>query len=156
MNLIIRLIAALACTMMSGVYFAFSTAVMPGLSRLEPVQGLTAMQSINRSILNPLFLSLFVGSTILCALTIFVTLRGGPTLKSVPLIAGCVVFIAGSFLVTGILNVPLNDALEAITLNDPGAPKLWSKFLTDWTYWNHARVISSLVAAVMIVVSDPS
>jgi uncharacterized membrane protein len=153
LNLIIRLIAALACVMMSGVYFAFSTAVMPGLSRLEPVQGLMAMQSINRSILNPLFLSLFVGSAILCALMIFLTLRGGLILNSLPLLAGCVLFIGGSLLVTGIINVPLNDTLEAITPNDPGAPELWSRFLTNWTYWNHVRTASSFMAALLIIIS---
>jgi uncharacterized membrane protein len=53
--------AALGSGLMAGLYFAFSTAVMPALGGLPQEQGIAAMQKINAAILNPLFLFLFSG-----------------------------------------------------------------------------------------------
>ena len=55
------------CGLMAGVFFAFSVAVMPGLRRLAPSDGIAAMQAINRSILNPVFMVVFVGTALVAA-----------------------------------------------------------------------------------------
>ena len=43
----LSLFAALDCTMMAGVFFAFSPFVMKALARLPAEQGVAAMQAIN-------------------------------------------------------------------------------------------------------------
>jgi uncharacterized membrane protein len=48
---VLTIVGALMTGLMAGVFFAFSTAVMPGLARLDGSQGLEAMQRINRAIL---------------------------------------------------------------------------------------------------------
>ena len=44
---VLTLFAALGCAMMAGVFFAFSSFVMPALRRLPATQGIAAMQAIN-------------------------------------------------------------------------------------------------------------
>ncbi len=50
-------VAAVGAATIGGVFFAFSTFVMRALRDLEPRQGLTAMQAINRAAPNPLFMT---------------------------------------------------------------------------------------------------
>src|SRR4029079_11289405 len=45
-----------------GVFFAFSTFVMPALDRLTPSQSIAAMQAINKAAPNPLFMLLLFGT----------------------------------------------------------------------------------------------
>ncbi len=47
------LFCALGSALVAGVFFAFSTFVMKALGRLQPEQGIAAMQSINVTVLNP-------------------------------------------------------------------------------------------------------
>ncbi len=44
---VLTLLAALGCSMMAGVFFAFSAFVMKALARLPAEQGVAAMQAIN-------------------------------------------------------------------------------------------------------------
>ncbi|HVF15423.1 MAG TPA: hypothetical protein VNA21_00875 [Steroidobacteraceae bacterium] len=64
-------IATIAATLgagtIAGVFFASSTFIMRALKRLPAAQGIAAMQHINVTVLNPWFLSVFVG-TACCAL----------------------------------------------------------------------------------------
>jgi uncharacterized membrane protein len=48
------LATALGCGLVAGVFFAFSSFVMPALKRLPPAQGIAAMQSINKLAVTPL------------------------------------------------------------------------------------------------------
>ncbi|RYG61928.1 hypothetical protein EON80_23575, partial [bacterium] len=59
--------AVCGCGLMAGLFFVFSVAVMRALGALPPEKGMAAMQSINVSILNPIFLIVFMGTALLCA-----------------------------------------------------------------------------------------
>lgn len=54
--MIAALVQGIACAVMAGVYFAFSGFVMRSLRALPAVQGMAAMQSINRVILSSSFM----------------------------------------------------------------------------------------------------
>jgi uncharacterized membrane protein len=45
--------ATIGCGIVAGVFFAFSTFVMPALARLQPDRGIVAMQSVNITAINP-------------------------------------------------------------------------------------------------------
>ena len=57
---------SLSCGLVAGVFFTFSTFVISALARLEPPQGIVAMQSIHITVINPLFMGLFMGTALLC------------------------------------------------------------------------------------------
>ena len=54
--------AALGAGLVAGIFFAFSTFVMGALGRLPQAAGISAMQSINVVVINPVFLSVFMGT----------------------------------------------------------------------------------------------
>jgi uncharacterized membrane protein len=68
-------------------------------------------------------------------------------------IAGGAIFLIGTLGVTALCNVPRNDALEAMPATDQGAPELWSRYLREWTFWNHVRSGSALVAAALLTIA---
>ena len=60
------LFSALGSALVAGIFFAFSTFVMKALGRLQPEQGIAAMQAINVTVLNPWFFTVFFGTGVGC------------------------------------------------------------------------------------------
>jgi uncharacterized membrane protein len=148
--LALRFAAVLACGLMAGLFFAFSNAVMGALARLQPPEGIAAMQSINRVILNPLFLTIFLATPIACALIILTSLWRWREPGAACLVLGSALYIAGVFLVTIFANVPMNSALDAVHPTTAEAAPQWSRYLARWTTWNHLRTIASLAATALL------
>src|SRR5690349_12718288 len=86
--------------LIGGVFFAFSTFVMKALARLPAAQGIAAMQSINVVVLNPTFLSVFMGTTIGCVGIALATFMPRHPPDSGYLLAGAASYFIGTFLVT--------------------------------------------------------
>jgi uncharacterized membrane protein len=146
-------IAALGSGLVAGVFFAFLTFVMPALARIEPVQGITAMQSMNITAINPLFMLALFGTAIACIfLAIFAMLKWGQP-NSAYLLIGSLLYLVGSIGVTIAFNIPLNDALAIVKPDSAEGTTLWVKFLTDWTFWNHVRTVAAILAAALFTLS---
>ena len=143
----LKLVSALGCGLIAGVFFAFSSFVMKAFARLPPGEGLAAMQSINRTVLNPVFLGVFVGTAALCVAAVACSLLRWNKPGAGYLLAGGLLYLVGSFLVTMVFNVPKNEALDLIAPGNPNAATLWATYLTSWTAWNHVRTAASLAAA---------
>jgi uncharacterized membrane protein len=107
---------ALGCGLIAGLFFAFSISVMKALARLPSAEGIAAMQSISLAIINPLFLSVFLGTAAGCALVILASLLRWHYPGSVYLLVGGALYLVGSLLATVVFNVPKNEALAAVTL----------------------------------------
>ena len=142
--------AALGAGLMAGLFFAFSAFVMEGLGRLPPAQGIAAMQSINVAVLNPVFLTVFVGTAVLGALLAVGALLGWGSGSALAVIAGALLYIVGTFGVTMVFNVPLNDRLAAAPDSAEGAA-LWRHYLVTWTVWNHVRTSGALAATAAFI-----
>ena len=143
----LTLIAALGCGLIGGVFFAFSTFVMRALGRLPPAQGISAMQNINVTVINPLFMAAFLGTAALCVLLAILSLTRWQGPGAAWLLAGSVLYLAGNIVVTMAFNVPRNDALAAV---DPGSvegARLWADYLVGWNLWNHVRTVTGLLSA---------
>ena len=151
--LALRIVAALGCGLMAGVFFAFSTSVMRGLARLGPAEAIAAMQAMNRAILNPLFLACFFGSAVACILAMVSALWQLPDPAAVCTLAGGTLYLVGAILVTMAVNVPLNRALDAVATGDPGSASRWSAYLAKWTAWNHVRAATALAAAALLTIA---
>ena len=148
---LVALLGALGCGLMAGFFFAFSVCVMKGLGKLAPEQGMAAMQSINVVVINPMFLTVFLGTGCLCALGIFGSFMHWQEPVAAYLLAGGAVYLVGAILVTMLFNVPRNDALADVTPSSVEGVKLWTSYLSSWTAWNHVRAIASLVAAALFM-----
>ena len=58
--------AAIGSAVVAGIFYGFSTFIMAALGRIPPEQGISAMQSINITVLNPAFFLAFFGTAALC------------------------------------------------------------------------------------------
>jgi len=145
----LTLLTVLGCGVIGGAFFAFSTFVMEALARLPAPHGIAAMQSINVVVLNRWFLSVFIGTAATCVLLAIAALAWDPPGR-LYLLAGSVLYVAGTFLVTIAFNVPRNDALAAVAPESADGSALWATYVTGWTAWNHVRTIAALAAAALL------
>jgi uncharacterized membrane protein len=144
-------LSAIGCGLMAGLYFAFSTFVMAALGRIDQAAGIAAMNAINRTIVQSLFLPVFMGSTLTClALAVLAPLRWDEPGAALWL-AGGALYAAGMFVVTMLFNVPLNNALAAVQPGSGEAGAVWARYLSDWTWWNHVRTIASTLAFALFI-----
>ena len=146
---VVGTIALLGSALIGGIFVTFSSFVMKALERMPPAEGIGAMQSINVVVLNFSFLGVFIGTTV-------VSLgAGGLALVAwdrpfAPLfLGGALCYVVGTFLVTGLGNVPLNNELAAVSATDTGAIDVWERFLSRWTAWNHVRTGAAMAAALL-------
>jgi uncharacterized membrane protein len=149
----LTLFAALGCGLMAGLFFAFSVSVMKALASLPPAQGIAAMQAINVAILNPLFLAVFLGTAVASVLAIIVSLLRWHTPGAIYLLVGGALYLIGNIVVTGVFNVPKNNALDAVAPADPGSTRLWASYLASWTAWNHVRAVTALAATAAFILA---
>lgn len=146
----LTLYSALGSALIAGVLFIFSNTIMASLAQLPAAQGITAMQHINRIILNPLFFILFMGTAVTSFLLAASQLWHW---SSLILLLGSVCYLVGTLLVTMIFNVPMNNALKAAAPQTAQAAELWAAYLKKWVFWNHVRVVASLCAAVFFILA---
>jgi uncharacterized membrane protein len=147
------LFSALGTGLMAGLFFAFSSFVMAALSRLPPAGGIAAMQSINVAVLNPLFFAAFLGPAAACVLLAVAALLRWSEPGAFSLLAGGVLYLVGGPLVTMLFNLPLNNALAAVAPDSDDGARLWHRYLSDWTAWNHVRTTATLAAAASFTVA---
>jgi len=141
---------ALGCALLGGVYFAFSAFIMTALGQVGSA-GTAAMNSINRVILKSGFMPLFFGTTLACAALAVIGLLHWQSAGSLRLIGGGLLYVGGMFGVTMFCNVPLNNALQAVTTESRTGTAIWNDYLRRWTRWNHVRTVSCLGAAGLFV-----
>lgn len=144
----LALAAVLGSAIIAGVFFAFSSFIMKALARLPSSEGIAAMQSINVVVLNPGFLGTFMGTALISALIAVLAIMAWGTPSAPWLLAGSISYFMGTFLVTGLGNVPLNDQLAAVSTTDPGAAIVWQHYLDRWTLLNTIRTIASTAATL--------
>lgn len=143
--------AAIGSGLVAGIFFAFSTFVMAALGRLAPEQGMAAMNAINVTVINPLFMLAFLGSGGLCLALAAASFGSWTQGNGALLLAASALYLIGCVGVTMACNVPLNDALAAAPAGTTAALALWSNYLRSWTFWNHVRTAASLLAAILFV-----
>jgi uncharacterized membrane protein len=138
--------AALGAGLAAGLFFAFSAFVMKALGRLPAEQGIAAMQSINVTVLNPVFGAVFFGTTLLCLVLGVASLFQRNELAALDLVVGSLLYAVGTFAITAAIHVPMNNALAAVIPNSAEGSAVWARYLVRWTAWNHVRTVSALLA----------
>ncbi|MEM9119450.1 MAG: anthrone oxygenase family protein [Cyanobacteria bacterium P01_F01_bin.56] len=149
----IGLFVAIASALTAGIFFAFSTFVMPALGQQTTAAGIAAMQSINITVINPWFMLVFLGPGVAGLVLTLTTFRQLGQPGALYWLAGTMLYLIGTIGVTVAGNVPLNDALAVVNPDSAAGATLWAKYLTDWTLWNHVRTVAAAVAAVLFTLS---
>jgi uncharacterized membrane protein len=130
-----------------GVYFTYSNSVVPGLDNADPETAVEAMRRMNVAIINPAFLSVFTGPVLTSAVTGFLLLGLDEDTSAYLYLAAALIYLVGGLVITGRLNIPLNNALENSTSTD--WQQRWADFSPRWRRWNTVRTLSSGTALVL-------
>lgn len=118
----LSLVLVLGCGLVAGVFFAFSSFVMPALARLPSPSGIAAMQAINLAAVTRVFMVALFGTA-----------------------AGCVLLV--------VLSLAALDEAGARQPDLADSAAVWSRYLAEWTAWNHVRGACSLAAAALLLLS---
>ena len=139
--------ATLTTGLMAGVFYLYAVAIMPGLGRAGDRTFVGAFQSVDRAIINPLFLSTFFGPLLFTGLAaaLHVPSEGRQVL---PWTLAALCLYLATVLITIAVHVPLNDQIKAA--GDPdGIPDLAAvrgRMEATWVRWNAVRTSLTLLA----------
>jgi uncharacterized membrane protein len=153
---IILLLAALATALIAGLFYSYSCSVNPGLGRLPDAAYLAAMQSINKAILNPLFFASFMGALILLPLATYLHYSQPIPSRFWLLLIATIIYAAGTFGVTMVGNVPLNEALDKFNLQSATVQEIANqriKFEMAWNRLHSIRTIFNVIALVLVIIA---
>lgn len=136
----------LFATFNAGAFLAFWTFVMPGLNRLDGRTAAAAMQQINVTAPAPFIVSLAGG--VLAPAAAFVVMlatgHGGEWFALGAAVAGL-----ATFLITGAVNVPLNNALAAADAGRFTATE-WARWSRAWGRPNAVRSLTASAAVLLV------
>lgn len=151
--LVLTIVSIIGCGVVGGVFFAFSTFVMPALGRLPAAQGIAAMQAINVAAITPLFMAALFGTAAACAALVVCLVVAWGGAAAAYGIAGAVAYLVGNIVVTIAFNVPRNDALAQVEAASDEGAALWSDYLQSWSAWNHVRTVTGVAASALLTVA---
>ena len=150
------LIATFLCALVAGFLFAFAVVIMPGLRRLEDREFIRAFQVIDGVIQQnqPVFMAVWLGSVVALLAAVF-----GVGQLDTPgrglLIAATAAYLLGVQLPTIVVNVPLNNGLQALDAggsDDKGLATAREAFEARWNRWNRVRTVVACLVTVLLLV----
>lgn len=153
---IILALAILLTGLMAGIFFTWSNAVKPGIGKLSDIEYLTALQSMNRVILNNAFKIIFLGAIIAVALVPIFYFNLYPKNIFWLFVFTLIIYWIGVFGVTVSGNIPLNEILDKTNLESITSEEikiLRKSIEVKWNNFNLIRCISSGITFILLIVS---
>lgn len=150
---IVLLITAFTTALIAGLFYSYSCSVNPGLGKLPDAGYLAAMQSINREILNPLFFMSFMGTLILLPVSTWMQYSSPAPARFYLMLAATIVYAVGTFGVTIMGNVPLNNALDSFNLQSTSEVLHQQRemFEKPWNRLHSIRTIANAIALILVL-----
>ncbi len=140
-------LAVIATGVVAGILQFYSHTVMPGLGRTDDRTFVASFQALDRAIINPGFMSAFLGGALCAGLATVVSL-GREFRPLLPwLLAGLLLYLL-VLVITFAVHVPLNDAMKAAGHVDGAvATAVRERFHeARWAWWNLVRALAGTAA----------
>lgn len=149
-------LSALLCALVAGLVFTFAVVVMPGIQRLGDRDFLRAFQVMDGVIQRnqPLFMLVWVGSVVALLVTAVLGLWWLAGVERLLLLLAAAVYLFGVQLPTGVVNVPLNNRLQARDLDSLSEAQLRearADFEGRWMRWNTIRTVLAILASGLLL-----
>jgi uncharacterized membrane protein len=130
---------------------------MPGIKKLNDSEFIRAFQVMDGIIQKnqPLFMLVWVGSVLVLVATAALGIGNLDGIGHVLIIASALVYIIGVQLPTGIINIPLNNMLQSLDVNDmdeAAHKKVRESFEPRWNKWNNIRTVLSCLVSVLLII----
>lgn len=152
LTVLMAVAALFGSAIVGGVFFAFSSFIMTALHVVPKTVGIETMQSINVVVINRSFLGTFFTTAFLSIALVVVSVTEWSASYSLYFVGGAISYVFGTFGVTILGNVPLNNQLAAVTSTDAAAIDLWDRYLIRWTMLNTLRTAAALVAVLLYAI----
>ena len=130
----------------AGLCFTWTNAITPGIGRLDDFNYLMPFQQMNRTIINPMFVIVFFGPSILGIINLMIHRNASSTIIWGMIIAIGIYFL-GVVLVTVFGNVPLNNMLDATDLSSASPEDLKALRNTFEAKWNRLHLFRTFSAS---------
>jgi uncharacterized membrane protein len=148
---IILLCTAFTTALITGLFYAYSCSVNPGLGQLPADGFIPAMQSINKAIQNPVFFLSFLGTAVLLPVCTYMHYHVPLTAKFYLLLAAAIVYLAGVMGITIFGNIPLNDALDKFNTATADAAEMARQKITFAKQWNRFHTIRTIASCISLL-----
>ena len=152
----IGMIALLFLTGLSaGLCFTWTNAITPGIGRLENISYLMSFQQMNRVIINPMFIIVFFGPSLLGMINLIVLRNASSSIIWVLIIA-IAIYFSGVILVTVFGNLPLNALLDKMDLRKASLEDLKllrNQFENKWNRLHFIRTLSSVISFLLVILT---
>mgnify|MGYP005994609905 CR=1 FL=1 len=147
------LLSLLLSAAIFGFFYAWVCSTMWGLDATDPRTAIAAMQAMNGSVRNAIFAPAFFGTPVVMAATAWVMRQAGHNTSAQLMGLGAAVYFCFGLLLTMGINVPMNEALGALTVPEAQdqAREIWQAYSGKWQMWNQTRTIASGVAFLLAV-----
>lgn len=131
-----------------GFFYAWVCSTLWGLDTLAPQAAIDAMNAMNESVRNPVFFAGFFLTPVVALVWGALLLWSGRRRAAIVAGVAAVVYVLGVVLLTNSFNLPLNDWLATVEVDDPA--EVWSSYSGRWQVWNLVRtVVSGVVLAAL-------
>ena len=145
-------LATLTTGLISGFFYAYACSVTLGFALLPDEQYIEAMQAINATVRNGVFASSFFGAVLSLIVALAVH---APRLRSrrfVLIALAAVLYIGGGFMLTFLINVPMNEELARVGEVGPAAlAQIREEYEGPWNFYNGVRAVFSSLAFVSLI-----
>jgi len=149
------LIATLLTGLSAGLCFTWTNAVTTGIGKLDNLGYLQAFQQMNRSIINPTFISVFFGPFIVQAISLFLLKQSTHTI-TVLIGSTILLYFFGVVIVSISGNVPLNEILDKTNLEEASMSDLQNlrnQFEVKWNRLHLIRTITSILSFGLLLIA---
>jgi uncharacterized membrane protein len=145
-------VATLTTGLISGFFYAYACSVTLGLGLVTDEQYVAAMQAINATVRNGMFAFSFFGAVLSLVLALVVH---APRLRSrrfLLVALAAVLYIGGGFMVTFVVNVPMNEELARVSEAAPATlARARAEYEGAWNFWNAVRTVFSSLAFLALI-----
>lgn len=147
------LITATIMGLTAGIFYCWSVSVTRGLAPLPDREYITAFQSLNREIQNPLFFLCFFGSAVLLPVSAWQQYDPSLPPRFWLLLAASIAYILGVIVLTIAGNVPLNEALDTFNTQTATVEEISARRTTFEGPWNRLNNIRTVVCIVCLLLT---
>jgi uncharacterized membrane protein len=153
---VVLLLAAFLCSLVAGFLFAFAVVIMPGIRSLGDREFLRAFQAMDGVIQRgqPLFGLVWLGSVLTLVAGLALSAGQASGMEKLFLAIAGGVYLLGVQLPTFLVNIPLNNEVQALNLEEADAASCHSareRFEPPWNRWNAIRTALAVLASGMLV-----
>ena len=144
--------ATLTTGLIAGVFYAYAVSVTLGLGVQPDASYVATMQAINERIENPVFFASFFGAVLFLLAALAVHLPKPRSSRFWLIALASALYVGGGFLLTVVVNVPLNEELARVADASAGElARARAAYEGPWNFWNGVRMVFSILAFLTLV-----